>query len=155
MDSGKAWEEARENGQANPFDNDGIILTIYSFAIEKADAVAGVLWNLAVFEEAHHLKRITAGQSEGAAVLRQVFEKPFKLLLTATPLRNSILDLYDLVQFIDDRVFDDADDFISGSRRTIPSWPAVSENTVSAPRGNRWKTMSAFPAVSRRQSNIH
>lgn len=95
----------------NPFDREEIILTTYSFAIEKANAIVGILWNLVIFEEAHHLKRITAGQTEGTAVLRKAFAKPFKLLLTATPLRNSILDLYELVQFIDDRVFDGADDF--------------------------------------------
>ena len=125
VDRGKSWDEAIRNGRENPFDSEGVVLTTYSFAIEKADAVAEVLWNLVVFEEAHHHKRITTGQTEGAAVLRAAFEKSFKLLLTATPFRNSILDLYELVQFIDDRVFDDADDFYKRYFRQPENYPEL------------------------------
>lgn len=110
-DIGKAWEDAVRDGRENLFDADGIVLASYSFAMGKADAIAGVPWDLVVFEEAHHLGRIAAGRTEGATILRRAFEKPFKLLLTATPLRNSILDLHELVQFIDDRVFGNADEF--------------------------------------------
>lgn len=35
----------------------------------------------------------------------------FKLLLTATPLQNSLLELYGLVGFIDDYIFSNLDSF--------------------------------------------
>ncbi|MFZ4539016.1 SNF2-related protein [Propionivibrio sp.] len=45
-----------------------------------------------------------------AAVVKQSFLGS-KVLLTATPLQNSLLELYGLVSMIDDRVFGDLDSF--------------------------------------------
>ena len=42
---------------------------------------------------------------------RRRWQTPPKLLLTATPLQNSFLELYGLVSIIDDRVFGDAKSF--------------------------------------------
>lgn len=66
---------------------------------------------MAVFEEAHHLRRAYTGESEKLAAVKAAVGQAFKLLLTATPLQNSILDIYGLINFIDDRVFYSEDAF--------------------------------------------
>lgn len=46
-----------------------------------------------------------------AKKLREILQKRNKLLLTATPLQNSLLELYGLISFIDERTFGDVKSF--------------------------------------------
>jgi len=111
IDSNADFGERIKNGEANPFEQDGIIITTYDFAAEKAEYISRIEWNLSVFEEAHHLRRIYTGENKGAAVIREAVGGSFKLLLTATPMQNSIMDLYGLIYFIDETALPDADSF--------------------------------------------
>ena len=107
IDSNETFDSCVSEGQQNPFLQDGIVLTTYDFAAEKAEQILQVKWDMTVFEEAHHLRRIYTDENKGAAAIRQAARDSFKLLLTATPMQNSILDIYGLIQFIDDSVFPD------------------------------------------------
>lgn len=125
VDSNVIWNEQLASGSANPFVQDGILLTTYDFAAEKAEFLSQITWNLAVFEEAHHLRRIYTRENKGAAVLRQAVGDAFKLLLTATPMQNSIMDLYGLIYFIDEAALPDADSFYNRYFRKPEHYPEL------------------------------
>ena len=127
LDANAAFDERLAAGEQNPFAQEGVILTTYDFAAEKVEYVSRVPWDLAAFEEAHHLRRIYTGANQGAAAIRQAVGDAFKLLLTATPMQNSILDLYGLVNFIDDSVFPDEKAFYERYFRKPENYPELAE----------------------------
>jgi hypothetical protein len=92
----------------NPFDADAVVLTTYECAAEKAELIGRVEWNIAVFEEAH---RLAKPDNKTTIALKEAVGDAFKLLLTATPMQNSIMDLYGLIDFIDTGALGDADEF--------------------------------------------
>ncbi len=127
MDSNTTFGEQLASGIENPFQQEGIILTTYDFAAEKAEYLTRIPWDLAVFEEAHHLRRVYTGEHKGAASIREAVGNAFKLLLTATPMQNSILDLYGLVSFIDDSVFPDEKTFYQRYFRKPENYAELAE----------------------------
>ena len=69
-------------------------------------------WDLVVLDEAHRLRNVYKTSNVIAKTLKEALERVHsKVLLTATPLQNSLLELYGLVSMIDDRVFGDIDSF--------------------------------------------
>ncbi len=99
-------------GEANPFDSqDSILLCSYQFAAIKATDMNAVEWDLVVLDEAHRLRNVYKGNSKIAQSIKDSLALRRKLLLTATPLQNSLLELYGLVSLIDDYVFGDIANF--------------------------------------------
>lgn len=105
IDSKQVFDEQVKNGQDNPFLQESIVVTTYDFAAEKADYIAQIEWDLTVFEEAHRLRCVYTGENRGALELQKAVQGSFKLLLTATPMQNSVMDLYTLINFIDENIF--------------------------------------------------
>src|SRR5262249_14342502 len=103
----------RQQGHKRPFEIENhIVVTSYQFGAQKADDLALTNWDLVIFDEAHRLRNVwVKGASKQAKALREALHGKFKLLLTATPLQNSLMELYGLVSFVDDRVFGDASSF--------------------------------------------
>jgi len=65
-----------------------------------------------VLDEAHRLRNVYKTSNVIAKTLKEAMAHVHsKVLLTATPLQNSLLELYGLVSIIDDRVFGDLDSF--------------------------------------------
>jgi superfamily II DNA/RNA helicase len=90
---------------------DTLLICSYNFAANKADVLEGVDWDLVVVDEAHRLRNVyKTGNKMAAAIAGVVADVP-KLLLTATPLQNSLLELYGLVSIIDPHVFGDITSF--------------------------------------------
>lgn len=95
-------------GCTNPFDlPDRLIICSYHFAAAFQEDVASVPWDLVVIDEAHRLRNIYKSGSKTAKAVVGATESGAKLLLTATPLQNSLLELYGLVSVIDPHVFGD------------------------------------------------
>ena len=111
----KSYNAIRKQEQRNPFlFASGPIICSYQFAKAKADDVKGIDWDLVVLDEAHRLRNVYKPGNVIARTLRDALAPVHaKVLLTATPLQNSLLELYGLVSFIDDRVFGDLDSFRS------------------------------------------
>lgn len=105
----KTYNEARKAGVSRPFDQaDRIIITSYEFAALKADDIARGNWDLVVFDEAHRLRNVYKKDgSVRAKRLRDATRSFFKILLTATPLQNSLMELYGLVSMLDEKHFGD------------------------------------------------
>jgi len=97
-----------ERSNADTLDEDAVVLTTYETAVEHAEDIAQREWNIAVFEEAH---RLAKPDNKTTIALKDAVGGAFKLLLTATPMQNSIMDLYGLIEFIDAGAMGDADEF--------------------------------------------
>jgi ERCC4-related helicase len=110
----KNYMALRKEGVANPFEAGRPIICSYPFARGKEQDIRRVAWDLAVLDEAHRLRNVyKPGNVVGRTLLAALAHVQSKVLLTATPLQNSLLELYGLVSFIDDRVFGDLDSFRS------------------------------------------
>lgn len=111
----KSYNAIRKQERQNPFlFTSGPIICSYQFAKAKADDVKDIDWDLVVLDEAHRLRNVYKASNVIAKTLKEALSRVHsKVLLTATPLQNSLLELYGLVSFIDDRVFGDLDSFRS------------------------------------------
>lgn len=94
-------------GNLNPFDQPTVIICSYQFARAKDAYVRQTPWDLVVVDEAHRLRNVYKASSKIAATIKAAVDPYAKVLLTATPLQNSLLELYGLVSFIDEHLFGD------------------------------------------------
>ncbi|MCL5969786.1 MAG: DEAD/DEAH box helicase [Betaproteobacteria bacterium] len=111
----KNYNTIRKQERQNPFlMASGPVICSYQFAKSKADDIKDIAWDLVVLDEAHRLRNVYKTSNVIAKTLKEALAHVHsKVLLTATPLQNSLLELYGLVSMIDDRVFGDIDSFRS------------------------------------------
>lgn len=109
----KNYNTIRKQEQQNPFLMPmGPVICSYQFAKSKAADVKDIEWDLVVMDEAHRMRNVYKTSNVIAKALKEALAHVHsKVLLTATPLQNSLLELYGLVSMIDDRVFGDLDSF--------------------------------------------
>jgi ERCC4-related helicase len=107
----KSYNAAIKQGNCHPFHAEDIILCSYQFARSKAADVSAIHWDLVVIDEAHRLRNVYKPSNVIANTLKQALKDAPKLLLTATPLQNALLELYGLVSFVDERTFGDLKSF--------------------------------------------
>jgi SNF2 family DNA or RNA helicase len=107
----KSYKQAIKDRVNNPFESATALICSYQFAAGKAKEVQAVPWDLVVIDEAHRLRNVYKPENKTANTLREALLTAPKVLLTATPLQNSLLELYGLVSFVDERVFGDLDSF--------------------------------------------
>lgn len=108
----KSYNEAIKAGRFRPFDiTDTVVICSYQFARNKAADVHAAPWDLVVIDEAHRLRNVYKPSNVIANTLKQALAEKQKLLLTATPLQNSLLELFGLVSFIDEHTFGDLKSF--------------------------------------------
>lgn len=108
----KTFNTLRRDGHMNPFDQeDRIVICSYHFASAKMFEVNQVKWSLVVIDEAHRLRNVYKPSNRIAANIARALRPSPKILLTATPLQNSLLELYGLVSVIDEHTFGDLDSF--------------------------------------------
>ncbi|MGC8490343.1 MAG: SNF2-related protein [Syntrophobacteraceae bacterium] len=107
----KSYNSAIKQGRFRPFEAQEIVICSYHFARNKASDVLAVAWDLVVIDEAHRLRNVYKPSNIIANTLRTALAGKDKLLLTATPLQNSLLELFGLVSFIDEHTFGDLKSF--------------------------------------------
>ena len=107
----KPYNAAIRQGQFRPFEVPEIVICSYQFAKSKASDVQAVPWDLVVIDEAHRLRNVYKPSNVIANTLKLALAGKHKLLLTATPLQNSLLELFGLVSFIDEHTFGDLKSF--------------------------------------------
>lgn len=107
----RSFNDAVRAGNFNPFEQDAVVICSYQFARSKDAYVQRTPWNLVVIDEAHRLRNVYKNTSKIALALKQALAPYPKLLLTATPLQNSLLELYGLVSIIDDYIFGSLESF--------------------------------------------
>jgi len=107
----KTYRQAQAEGQSDPFTVDKVVICSMHFASTRANEVRVVPWNIAVIDEAHKLRNAYRQSNRMGQSIRWALEDRLKILLTATPLQNSLLELYGLSTIIDDRIFGDLPSF--------------------------------------------
>lgn len=107
----KSFRELQASGKPNPFENDSIVITSVNFASRYAEHVRTTSWDLIVIDEAHKLRNAYRTSNKMGQNIRWATENKKKILLTATPLQNSLLELYGLASILDENTFGDVDSF--------------------------------------------
>ena len=109
----KTYREAQNAGNPNPFDSDRIVITSMHYASRQAGDIRAVQWDMVVIDEAHKLRNAYRQSNRMGQNIKWALNGSRKILLTATPLQNSLLELYGLSTIIDDRIFGDLPSFRS------------------------------------------
>ncbi len=102
-----SFNQEIKKGILNPFDQEQIILCSYHFVRTKEPYISRINWDLVVIDEAHRLRNVYKPTNKIANAIKRAVANSPKILLTATPLQNSLLELYGLVSIIDDFTFGD------------------------------------------------
>lgn len=81
-----------------------VVITTYGYASKLMKRFPMVKWDLMVIDEAHHLRNAFNG-AKRAKELYEISRGIPKIMLTATPIQNSLSDIYATVSFVDQRIF--------------------------------------------------
>ncbi|MBC7412681.1 MAG: DEAD/DEAH box helicase [Bacteroidia bacterium] len=109
----KSFNEAIKKKNLNPFLQNEIVICSYQFARSKESYIESVDWDLAVIDEAHRLRNVYKTSNRIGKSIKNSLANAPKVLLTATPLQNSLQELYGLVSIIDEYAFGDLKSFRS------------------------------------------
>ena len=109
----RTFKETLRAGNLNPFQQNAIVICSYQFACKMEPYLKQTPWDLVVIDEAHRLRNVYKPTNKIANTIKQAIAPFRKVLLTATPLQNSLLELYGLVSIIDDFTFGDLKTFRS------------------------------------------
>jgi len=106
-----ACRRVQAGGNPAPFLAEAIVITSLNFASAMQTDVRAVQWDLVVIDEAHKLRNAYRPSNHIGQRLRWALADRRKVLLTATPLQNSLLELYGLSTVIDEHIFGDVGAF--------------------------------------------
>ncbi len=107
----REYKRVSKEGYINPFMKTNIVIASYHFVARKAEDIRAIDWDLVVIDEAHKLRNSHRQSNKIGQALRWATEDKRKILLTATPLQNSITELYGISGVIDDKIFGDFSTF--------------------------------------------
>jgi SNF2 family DNA or RNA helicase len=148
----KSFNQFIKEENLNPLEQkDTIVICSYHFARAKSSYIKQIPWDLVVIDEAHRLRNVYKTSNKIAREIKKTLQDVPKVLLTATPLQNSLLELYGLVSIIDEHVFGDLDSFkkfmkanvdmLSPDRRCFLTCVIVLTQSVRARcAGKSWST---------------
>lgn len=109
---GRSFNEFVKKGVHNPFlQNDRIVISSYPFVYRHRALVQDVAWDLVVADEAHRLRNVWKEVRTHVGVRDAIQNARQKILVTATPLQNTLKELYGLVSILDDNVFGSLESF--------------------------------------------
>lgn len=94
-----SWKSCLENR-----DKVRIVITSYDYSSKLMQRFPNLKWDFIIIDEAHNLRNVFHG-TKRAKRLYELSKGIPKILLTATPLQNSLSDLHGLISFIDPRIF--------------------------------------------------
>jgi len=107
----KNYNKLAKDGARRPFEQKKLVICSFQFAARHADELMVIPWDLVVIDEAHRLRNVYRPDNRIGRALKGALANVPKVLLTATPLQNSLMELYGLVSLIDDYTFGDAKSF--------------------------------------------
>lgn len=108
----KAYREAQRSGRA-PLNEKAVLILSLNYANALREELKSFAWDLVVIDEAHKLRNAYRPSNKIGQGIRWATEDCRKLLLTATPLQNSLLELYGLSTLVDEHLFGDLSSFRS------------------------------------------
>ena len=84
-----------------PLRKPGVYILSIPFAYRKVEELRTIPWDLIVIDEAHRLRNL---RGRHHLTLKEAFARHPKLLLTATPLQNNLIELFALTSFVDPKL---------------------------------------------------
>ncbi len=108
----KEYQNLKRSGQSLD-DLRHVLIASYHFANAVREEIRTIGWDLVVIDEAHKLRNAHRESNKVGRGIRWATEDCRKVLLTATPLQNSLLELYGLSTLIDERLFGGIESFRS------------------------------------------
>ncbi|MFO0807578.1 MAG: SNF2-related protein [Gemmataceae bacterium] len=109
----QTYRQRQRAGDASPFSVPRVVITSMNFASTMRGEIRAVPFDLVVIDEAHKLRNAYRPSNKMGQNIKWAVEERKKLLLTATPLQNSLLELYGLSTVLDDMIFGDPNSFRS------------------------------------------
>ena len=97
----KIIRTALKDENTDIFHFNGITICSYNCAVQFKKLMKDCDWDLVVIDEAHKLRNFYKGKTKIAEGINETFLGKKKLLLTATPIQNSLMDIFSLVSIID------------------------------------------------------
>ncbi|HHW3774472.1 TPA: SNF2-related protein [Legionella pneumophila] len=107
----RTWSKLQANGVYNPLELNKVIIVSYHYATRIEEKLITIPWSLVVIDEAHKLRNAHRESNKIGQSIRRAFYANKKLLLTATPLQNSLIELFGLSTLIDEHIFGDDKSF--------------------------------------------
>lgn len=106
----KTYRDELRLGRA-PLSEKSILIVSFNYASALREEIKAIAWDLVVIDEAHKLRNAYRPSNKVGQGIRWATEDCRKLLLTATPLQNSLVELYGLSTLIDEHLFGDINAF--------------------------------------------
>lgn len=107
----RTWSKLQASGVYNPLELNKVIIVSYHYATRIEEKLITIPWSLVVIDEAHKLRNAHRESNKIGQSIRRAFYANKKLLLTATPLQNSLIELFGLSTLIDEHIFGDDKSF--------------------------------------------
>lgn len=107
---GREWNKYIKKGEDPLSPQSGAVVVMsYNLASNKEKQLLAAQWDLAVLDEAHKLRgAYREPEKPGMAQkIKKSLSGRRKILLTATPLHNSLLDIFGLFSVVDENIFGD------------------------------------------------
>ncbi|MGK7563284.1 SNF2-related protein [Salmonella enterica] len=103
----KTFSQLQKEGVYNPLNNKSITIMSFHYAARLEEKLVAEMWDLVVIDEAHKLRNAHRDSNKMGQALKRALCGRKKLLLTATPLQNSLMELYGISTLIDEHTFGD------------------------------------------------
>ncbi|HCG6538845.1 TPA: DEAD/DEAH box helicase family protein [Vibrio parahaemolyticus] len=103
----QTYNQLQKEGIYNPLSNKQIVIMSYHYAARLEDKLVAEMWDLVVIDEAHKLRNAHRESNKMGQALKRALDGRKKLLLTATPLQNSLMELHGMSTLIDEHTFGD------------------------------------------------
>lgn len=108
---GRTYKKQQKEGVYNPLDKEVVSILSYNFVSANEQVFSTIPWDLVVIDEAHKLRNAYRESHQTGQAIKRAFAGSKKLLLTATPLQNNLMEVYGLSTIIDEHLFGDAVSF--------------------------------------------
>lgn len=89
----------------SPLSQGKVVICSYNFAARKKEEILLHKFDIAIIDEAHKLRNVYRKGNKTSNAVREALIGVKKILLTATPFQNSLMELYGLTSVIDENIF--------------------------------------------------
>lgn len=107
----KTYNDYKKLGADNPFTQRAIVIVSYNYASKMNLDISNINWDMVIIDEAHKLRNSYRQNNKMGQNVKFATAGKKKLLLTATPLQNNLVELYGLSTIIDEHLFGDLKSF--------------------------------------------
>ncbi len=105
----------------------GVVLTTYEYVLSNNEIFKEYDRDLCILDEAHRFRNYKIKENKTAETILSIIPNAKKILLTATPIQKNEDDIFGLINFIDDNIFTDYDEFHKKYFRKPENYPELSD----------------------------